>query len=240
MKPLNQLRCIIIEDEIPAQRILKSYIAKVSYLELVETFNAALKAYDTLHSEEIDLIFLDINLPDISGLSFLRTLKNPPTIIMTTAYPDYAVESFEFETIIDYLVKPFSLERFLKAIQKTQRVQSKVIEKEVEKASPETLFLNVDKTFHKVHFQDIFYVESERNYLTLVSKQQKLSFIGALRTWKEKLPEDQFIQIHKSFVINKNHVEKISGNEVYIHDKRIPIGRTFKARLFEVLDIHGK
>jgi len=234
------MKCIIIEDEIPAQRILKSYIAKVSYLELVGTFNAALKAYDTLNSEGIDLIFLDINLPDISGLGFLRTLKNPPTIIMTTAYPDYAVESFEFETIIDYLVKPFSLERFLKAIQKTQRIHTKVIEKEVEKPASDTLFLNVDKTFHKIQFQEIFYVESERNYLTLVSKQQKLSFIGSLRTWKEKLPEQQFIQIHKSFVINKNHVDKISGNEVYIHDKRIPIGRTFKAKLFEVLDIHGK
>lgn len=232
------MKCIIIEDEIPAQRILKSYIAKVSYLELVGTFNAALKAYDTLHSEEIDLIFLDINLPDISGLSFLRTLKNPPTIIMTTAYPDYAVESFEFETIIDYLVKPFSLERFLKAIQKIQRLQPKVIEKEAQKPIADTLFLNVDKTFHKIQFQEIFYVESERNYLTLVSKQQKLSFIGALRTWKEKLPENQFIQIHKSFVINKDHVDKITGNEVYIHDKRIPIGRTFKARLFEVLDIN--
>ncbi|EDP98320.1 LytTR family DNA-binding domain-containing protein [Kordia algicida OT-1] len=231
------MNCIIIEDEIPAQRILKSYIEKVSYLELRGTFNAALKAYDILNSEKIDLIFLDINLPDISGLSFLRTLKNPPTIIMTTAYPDYAVESFEFETIIDYLVKPFSLERFLKAIQKTQRLQTKTVEKPIEKLSPETLFLNVDKTFYKIQFQDIFYVESERNYLTLVSKQQKLSFIGALRTWKEKLPEQQFIQIHKSFVINKDHVDKITGNEVYIHDKRIPIGRTFKAKLFEVLDI---
>lgn len=234
------MNCIIIEDEIPAQRILKSYIAKVSYLELVGTFNAALKAYDTINAEAIDLIFLDINLPDISGLSFLRTLKNPPTIIMTTAYPDYAVESFEFETIIDYLVKPFSLERFLKAIQKTQRIQTKIIETAVEKPASDTLFLNVDKTFHKIQFQEIFYVESERNYLTLVSKQQKLSFIGALRTWKEKLPEHQFIQIHKSFVINKDHVDKISGNEVYIHDKRIPIGRTFKAKLFEVLDINGK
>ncbi|MEM6685556.1 MAG: LytTR family DNA-binding domain-containing protein [Bacteroidota bacterium] len=234
------MNCIIIEDEIPAQRILKGYISKVSYLELVGTFNAALKAYDTLNSQQIDLIFLDINLPDISGLGFLRTLKNPPTIIMTTAYPDYAVESFEFETIIDYLVKPFSLERFLKAIQKTQRLQPRVIEKEVEKPVSDTLFLNVDKTFHKIKFQEIFYVESERNYLTLVSKEQKLSFIGSLRTWKEKLPTPQFIQIHKSFVINKDHVHKISGNEVYIHDKRIPIGRTFKAKLFEVLDINGK
>lgn len=240
MKPLQQMKCIIIEDEIPAQRILKSYISKVSHLELVGTFNVALKAYDTLYSEEIDLIFLDINLPDISGLSFLRTLKNPPTIIMTTAYPDYAVESFEFETIIDYLVKPFSLERFLKAIHKTQRHQPKVIPIETPKKPSETLFLNVDKTFHKIQFQDIYYVESERNYLTVVSTQQKLSFIASLRTWKEKLPENQFIQIHKSFVINVKHVDKITGNEVYIHDKRIPIGRTFKAKLFEVLEINGK
>jgi DNA-binding LytR/AlgR family response regulator len=234
------VKCIIIEDEIPAQRILKSYIGKVSHLELVGIFNAALKAYDTLYSEEIDLIFLDINLPDISGLSFLRTLKNPPTIIMTTAYPDYAVESFEFETIIDYLVKPFSLERFLKAIQKMQRNQPKTIAAATPKTPSDTLFLNVDKTFHKIRFENIFYVESERNYLTVVSTHQKLSFIASLRTWKDKLPQNQFIQIHKSFVINIKHVDKITGNEVYIHDKRIPIGRTFKAKLFEVLDIQGK
>lgn len=233
------MKCIIIEDEIPAQRILKSYIEKVSYVELVGTFNAALKAYDILHTEEIDLIFLDINLPDISGLSFLRTLKNPPTIIMTTAYPDYAVESFEFETIVDYLVKPFSLERFLKAIQKIQRFKVQAVLKEEPKLVTETLFLNVDKTFYKIQFQDVYYVESERNYLTLVSKQQKLSFIGTLRTWKEKLPEHQFVQVHKSFVINKDHVEKIAGNEVYIYNQRIPIGRTFKTKLFEVLNIHG-
>ena len=233
------MKCIIIEDEIPAQRILQSYIDKVPYLELVGTFNVALKAYDILHSEAIDVIFLDINLPDISGLSFLRTLKDPPTIIMTTAYPDHAVESFEFETIVDYLVKPFSLERFLKAIQKIQRFQGQSVQKEASKTVSDTLFLNVDKTFYKIQFPDIYYVESERNYLTLVSKQQKLSFIGSLRTWKEKLPESQFVQVHKSFVVNKDHVDKIAGNEIYIQDKRIPIGRTFKAKLFEVLNIHG-
>lgn len=240
MTQMSTIRCIIIEDEIPAQRILKSYIEKVPNLELIGTFNAALKAYETLNTEIIDLVFLDINLPDISGLSFLRTLQNPPTIIMTTAYPDYAVESFEFETIIDYLVKPFSLERFLKAIHKMQRSQVKIVDKAPQKQASDTLFLNVDKTFHKIEHDAIYYIESERNYLTLVAEQQKLSFIAALREWKTKLPEDQFVQVHKSFIINTKHVIKISGNEVYVHDKRIPIGRTYKSKLFEVLEIKGK
>lgn len=234
------MKCIIIEDEIPAQRILKSYIEKVPKLELIGTFNGALKAYEILHNQNVDLIFLDINLPDISGLHFLRTLNNAPAIIMTTAYPNYAAESFEYDAIIDYLVKPFSLERFLKAIQKTKNQQQKIVEKPSEDSTPNTIFLNVDKTFYKVELDDIYYIESDRNYITLVTKQHKLSYIAALKSWKEQLPEMQFLQVHKSYIINCNYVDKIAGNEIYVHDKRIPIGRTFKARLYEILNIKGK
>ena len=192
------MTCIIIEDEIPAQRILKSYLNKLPNIELVNTFNACIEANSFLRNNKVDLVFLDINLPDISGIDFIKTVKNPPAVIMTTAYPDYAIESFELDTIVDYLVKPFSFERFLKAINKTKGR----IKKPLENNKSQSLFLNVDKTLHKIVLNDILYLESDRNYITLVTTKQKLSYIDSLKSWKEKLPDNQFIQTHKSYIIN--------------------------------------
>lgn len=230
------MNCIIIEDEIPAQKILKNYLGKLPNIELLATFNAAIEASPFLNSNEVDVVFLDINLPDISGLDFIKTVKNPPAIIMTTAYPDYAVNSFELETIVDYLVKPFSFERFYRAIKKVQQRIQPTISIPAE-ASPEHLFLNVDKTLHKIIIEDILYIESDRNYITIVTKQGKHSYIDALKNWSDKLDTNRFIQIHKSFIINANHVSKISGNEVYIQERRIPIGRTYKQELLKHLKI---
>lgn len=230
------MNCIIIEDEIPAQKILKNYLGKLPNIELLATFNAAIEASPFLNSNEVDVVFLDINLPDISGLDFIKTVKNPPAIIMTTAYPDYAVNSFELETIVDYLVKPFSFERFYRAIKKVQQRIQPTISIPTE-ASPEHLFLNVDKTLHKIIIEDILYIESDRNYITIVTKQGKHSYIDALKNWSDKLDTNRFIQIHKSFIINANHVSKISGNEVYIQERRIPIGRTYKQELLKHLKI---
>jgi len=230
------MTCIIIEDEIPAQKILKNFVGKVPNLELIDAFNAAIEANRFLISNTIDIIFLDINLPDISGLDFIKTVENPPKIIITTAYPDYAVDSFELDTIIDYLVKPFSFDRFLKAFHKAK----KNIGKDQSSTSAirgETLFLNVDKTLHKIVLDDILYIESDRNYITIVTNEKKLSYIDSLKNWISKLPENQFIQVHKSFIINSHFVEKISGNQVYLSQTKIPIGRTYKQNLLQQLKI---
>ncbi len=230
------MTCIIIEDEIPAQKILKNYLNKLPNVQLLATFNAAIEANTFLNTTSVDVVFLDINLPDISGVDFIKTLKNPPAIIMTTAYPDYAVSSFELDTIVDYLVKPFSFDRFLKAINKAKRITITHKEKPSNNTD-ETLFLNVDKTLHKVVVSDVTYVESDRNYITIVTKTKKLSYIDSLKNWKEKLPESIFIQVHKSFIINTNYVDRISGNEIYLGNQRIPIGRTFKQELLKKLKI---
>lgn len=229
------MRCIIIEDEIPAQKILKNFIAKIPSLELVETFKAAIEANSFLNSESVDVVFLDINLPDMSGLDFIKTIKNPPAIIMTTAYSEYAVNSFELDTIVDYLVKPFSFDRFLKAINKAkERVEvSEITSAENE----ETIFLNVDKTLYKIVLNKILYIESERNYITVVTEKHRLSFIDSLKNWNAKLPENYFIQAHKSFIINTAFVNKISGNTIFIKDNKIPIGRTYKQELLKQLKI---
>jgi len=228
------MNCIIIEDEIPAQKILKNFIGKIPNLELIGTFNAAIEAYSFLNNNEVDLVFLDINLPDMSGLEFIKTVKNPPAIIMTTAYPDYAVSSFELDTIVDYLVKPISFERFFKAINK---LKSKQVKEENIEEVEDSIFLNVDKTHHKIVLNDIVYVESDRNYITLVTKNKALSFIDTLKNWSDKLCSKQFAQVHKSYIINVNQVDKISGNTLFIADKKIPIGRTFKQELLKTLNI---
>jgi DNA-binding LytR/AlgR family response regulator len=230
------MNCVIIEDEIPAQRILKGFINKIPSVHLVDTFKAAIEANTFLNNNTVDVVFLDINLPDISGLDFIKTIKNPPAIIMTTAYPDYAVSSFELDTIVDYLVKPFSFDRFLKAINKAKdRIE--VSKNPLEENSRETIFLNVDKTLHKIILNDILFIESDRNYITVVTETQKLSYIDSLKNWIVKLPKNQFIQVHKSFIINSKFVDKISGNTLFVKSNKIPIGRTYKQELLKQLKI---
>ena len=229
------MKCIIIEDEIPAQRILKNFIAKIPSLELVNTFKAAIEANSFVNSEAVDVVFLDINLPDMSGLDFIKTIKNPPAIIMTTAYSEYAVNSFELDTIVDYLVKPFSFDRFLKAINNTK--ERSVIPELSSEVTEETIFLNVDKTLHKIVLNKILYIESQRNYITVVTENQKLSYIDSLKNWNAKLTGNHFIQVHKSFIINSLFVNKISGNTIFIKDTKIPIGRTFKQELLNKLGV---
>lgn len=230
------MTCIIIEDEIPAQKILKNFLGKLPNIELKGVFKAAIEANTFLNTDTVDLVFLDINLPDMSGLDFIKTIKNPPAIIMTTAYPDYAVDSFALETIVDYLVKPFSFDRFLKAVNKAK---SKVdrIDYNHQDVKSETLFLNVDKTLHKIVVNDILFIESDRNYITIVTKNKRLSYIESLKNWNEKLQQPAFIQVHKSYIINSKQVDKVSGNELYIAGNRIPIGRTYKQELLKRLQI---
>jgi len=227
------MKCIIIEDELPAQRIIKSYISKLKHLQLVGTYQTALEANSVLNNGGIDLLFLDINLPDISGIDFIKTLSNPPKIIITTAYSNFAAESFEHWTIQDYLVKPISFERFLKSINKVEQT-SKTIEKE-EKVSEDIINLKIDKTLHRLSINDILYVESDRNYVTIVTKTGKLTYIDSLKNWMQKLPNSHFAQIHKSYLVKLNAIDKISGNIIFINNSKIPIGRKYKQELLRKL-----
>ncbi len=231
------MKCIIIEDELSAQRILQNYISQIPSLVLKGSFQSALNANATLQNQNIDIVFLDINLPDISGIQYIKTLSNPPTIIMTTAYHEHAVESFELETICDYLVKPFSLERFLKAVNKAEKQFSRAVAPtNLGSNSTEHIFVNIDKTLHKINFKDIDYIISEKNYVTVVTTSSKLCYIASLKSWRIKLPIEQFIQVHKSFIVNYSKIEMIRGNQLVINEKKIPIGRTFKASLLQKIN----
>ncbi|WP_075340582.1 LytR/AlgR family response regulator transcription factor [Tenacibaculum agarivorans] len=224
------ITCIIIEDELPAQNILKNFVGKIPDITITATFQTAEEASLYLKTNSVDFVFLDINLPDYMGLDFIKTVLNPPLIIITTAYPNYALDSFELETIVDYLVKPFSFDRFLKAIHKIKKSTNSV-----EKQPPKSIVLNIDKTLHKLSIEDILYIESDRNYITFVTIGKKLVIIDTLKRWKENL-SDAFFHVHKSYIVNMHHIEKVSGNVIYIRDKKIPIGRVFKADFFKKFD----
>ncbi len=230
------MTCIIIEDEIPAQNILRNYIGKISGLELAGCFNAAIEANAFLNSNAVDVVFLDINLPDMSGIDFIKTIKQPPAIIMCTAYPDYAAQSFELDTITDYLVKPFAFDRFLKAVNKAKdRI---VRSNDTSESEDEIIYLNVDKTHHKLNLNHILYIESNRNYVSIVTKDDKLTFIDSLKNWKEKLAGKSFIQVHKSFIVNRNAIDKLAGNRVFVNGQPIPVGRSYKGALLRGLGIN--
>jgi DNA-binding LytR/AlgR family response regulator len=236
------MNCLIIEDEVPAQEILISYIEKVPELTLVDVCNSALNADLILKTGKIDILFLDINLPIISGMAYLKTLRRPPIVIMTTAYSNFAVESFEYDSILDYLVKPFSFERFLKAINKidarqhqsTPRIQYEAVNEVVK--NEDHIFVKVDKSIHRIEIDNIILIQSDRNYVTIVSQGLSLSFIDSLKNWLIHLNRNNFIQVHKSFILNLNYIQKLTGNLVYANKQKIPVGKTFKAELIKRLN----
>jgi len=232
------LKCLIIEDELPAQRVLKNYISDVPYLELAGTFKSAVDALETIQRGDIDLLFLDINLPKISGLNFLRSLKNPPKVIVTTAYPDYAHEGFELD-VVDYLLKPFSFERFIQALSKLKserKGESKAHEPRSRDYQHQYAFVKVDKTLHRVDFDDIFYIESDKDYVKINRTGENLMLLQTLKFWREMLPGENFVQVHKSYIVNIAKIDKIAGNQIKIGDATIPIGRHYKQDFMEKIE----
>ncbi|WP_298539433.1 LytTR family DNA-binding domain-containing protein [uncultured Aquimarina sp.] len=222
------MNCIIIEDEHGAQEVLTNYIDKTPFLHCKGIYESGLDI-DSKQLEEVDFIFLDIQLPELNGLSFLRTLINPPKVIITTAYPDYAVEAFE-EAVIDYLVKPFSYERFFKAV---NRIQDKIIEK---KEYVKQFFLYADKTIYNIHVDDICLLKAEVDYVKVVTLHKNILILDTLRNWEEKLHNFNFIRIHRSYIINMDKIEKVSGNQVFIGDRVIPIGKTYKSTFLKLIN----
>jgi len=215
------IQCIILEDEQSAQEVLQGYIEKTPFLNCLGVYESGLD----IRPEQLlktDVLFLDIQLPEINGLSFLKTLENPPKVIVTTAYPDYAIEAFE-EAVLDYLVKPFSYERFFKAVTRV-RNQFLIAKKEKNKQ----LFLYADKTIYKINIEDILFLKAEVDYVKVFTRSKEVLILDSLKNWNEKLQGYSFIQIHRSYIININNITKVQGNLVYIHEKSIPIGKTYK------------
>lgn len=226
------MNCIIIEDQPPAQRILKKYIEDLGTLHLKAVFSNAIQAMEFLRTEEVDLMFLDIHLPKISGIDFLKSMTNPPHVILTTAFPDYALESYEFN-VVDYLLKPFSFQRFVKSVAKVPVTTSTQHENEPDNTRKE-IFIKSGYEHIKVTIDDIYYIKSDADYTEVFLSNKKHLSSEPLRYWLENLDQNSFIRIHKSYILNTAKIEKVAGNQVYLTAQKIvPIGRAYKEAFTE-------
>jgi DNA-binding LytR/AlgR family response regulator len=227
-------RCLIVEDEPLAQNVLKKYIDEHPLLELGAVCADALEAQQWLTKQQAAIVFLDINLPRLSGVSFLKSLSRPPLVIFTTAYPEFAAEGFELDAT-DYLVKPFSFERFLKGVNKALEK----LEREGGAVSPavSSIFIKSDKKVYKVNLDDILYLESLDDYVKVVTVSGHYLVHDTLKSLLEELPAARFMRVHKSYIIANNKIVFIEGNYLRIGEKDIPIGASYREEVFAKLKL---
>ena len=222
-----KLTCLIVDDEPVARKGLMEYVNEVEFLELVAQCENPVKAANYLNEQNIDLIFLDIHMPKLSGIDFLKSLRNPPLVIFTTAYSDYALEGYSLD-VVDYLMKPITFERFLKSVQKAFEVfQMKRLASE-HKVASDYFFVKCESKYEKVNYAEVRYVESMQNYVIIHTPAKKLITYMTLSSLENQLPKDQFLKVHKSFIVSIAGIKAIDGNEILIGESRIPISRNLK------------
>ena len=233
-----KLRCLLIDDEPPALKILASYISNINGLEIVAQCKNAIEALDVLHQKSVDVIFLDIKMPKMLGTEFLKNLSNPPKVIFVTAYRDYAVDGYELDAV-DYLVKPVSFERFFKAITKLNRMIGKetVTTTADYVPNPEAfVYLKVDKDMKKVFVNDIVYIESWKDYVKLFLVNNKNLLVKqSISAMENLLSEHKFLRIHRSYMVSLNKISGYNGVSIQLETTEIPIGRLYKQAVMERL-----
>lgn len=229
-------RCFVLDDEKYATDIIVSFIEKVPFLTLVEASNNVFSAIDRINRGEVDLLFLDVQMPDLNGIEVLKVISNRCRVILTTAYPDYALEGFEFD-VTDYLMKPIAFDRFLRAVEKVRR-QEKL--QPIQTAHQPDIFLMLKgdrkHKYHKIFLEDIYYIESLRNYVKFVTNKGTVVCYQNLAALSESLPYPQFTRIHRSFIISTKHLSTVEGNMVKLADALIPIGESYRKAFFEYLN----
>lgn len=218
------LRCLIVDDEPMARKGLEEYVKDIPFLELAGTCESAMRAKEFLLQNKVDLMLLDINMPQVTGIEFLKSLENPPLVIFTTAHPDYALESYALD-VMDYLVKPIMFDRFQRAVQKAQEYYTLRVST---KSAPDFFFIKCDHVFEKVFFNDVLYVEAMQNYCILHTVTRKLIAYITLSGLEEKLPSTRFMKVHKSYIVNLEKVTALDGNDLFITKAQIPISRNLK------------
>ncbi|MCL9806873.1 LytTR family DNA-binding domain-containing protein [Flavobacterium amniphilum] len=224
-----KIKCLVVDDEPLAVRLIENHIAKIDALEVVATANSALKAFEILNTQEVDLLFLDIKMPNITGIDFLKSLKNPPKTIFTTAYRDFAIESYELE-VVDYLLKPITFERFFKSVDRFLR-ESVPIKKSVVEKQPEENYILLKSAGknYKIDLDDIVYVESIKDYIK-VHKQDGTNLTSKYKigNLESELPFGSFIRIHRSFIINTSKITAFSNTDIEVSGIELPIGVSHK------------
>jgi two-component system, LytTR family, response regulator LytT len=233
-----KLRVIAIDDEPLALQLIRGYILKTPFLELVNTFDNPLDAMEFLAHEQVDLLFLDIHMPDLSGTEFIRTLPNPPKIIFTTAYERYALEGFKLNAV-DYLLKPFSYEEFLKASIKAQNMFNLEHQAHTQiEANSEYLFIKSEYKIRRINFDNILYIEGLKDYIKVYvqNEPKPILSLNSLKALDAKLPEDRFMRVHRSYIVNLAKIETIERNRIIFGKVYIPVGDQYKEKFQEFLD----
>lgn len=229
------IKYLIIDDESIAHDIIKGYCDLLPQMQLMKNCYDALEAFEYLNKNEVDLIFLDLNMPILKGFEFLKTLTHPPKVIVTTAYKEYALEGYE-HNISDYLLKPFGFERFLKAINKAfSSTVAKVIEPSESNEISNRIFLQSNKKSIQVEIKTIQYIEATGNYSKIVTTNEPIIIREKISTLLELLPKNVLIQVHKSFAVAPKHIKSIEGNRIFIGEHIIPIGKIFRANIIQLL-----
>jgi len=235
------MNCIIIDDEETARTIIAQLCSQVNSLNLVEEFPNAIQAIKYLNQNDVDLIFLDIHMPDFTGFDFIETLKNPPKIILTTSDANFAIQAFEYDCIVDYLVKPLTLSRFKKAIQKAEKSslvsKAKKVDDKVELTSGNDLYVNIDRRLIKIDIPSIYLIEAKGDYIHIKTEDKNYTVHSTLKKIEDKLPDSIFIKVHRSFIINFNKIIDIEDNSVLIKKDVIPVSRSNRPELMKRLNL---
>ena len=225
------INCIVVDDTPLAVEKLEGFIKQIPFLNLLKSFNSGIEAISFIKTNPVDLVFLDIQMEQFSGLQFLESLQNPPRIIIVSAYSQYAVSGFD-HSVTDYLLKPYSFERFLKAIDKVQTDQGDQPQKEY-------MFVKTEYRMERVNFSDILYIEGKGAYLRIITQRSKIMTLQSFQNMETLLPPDNFIRIHKSFIVAMNKIESIERNRIKIGAEYIPIGLSYRERFMKVLNINS-
>ncbi|MEO6539088.1 MAG: LytTR family DNA-binding domain-containing protein [Ferruginibacter sp.] len=238
----KKINCLAVDDEPPALQVIEKYVSSIPLLELTATCNNAVHALAVLQSDKIDLLFLDIQMPHILGTDFIRTLSNPPKVIFTTAFRKYAIEGFDLDAV-DYLLKPISFERFLKAINKVMNLNLQVGEQSIinspnKNTTTETfLYLRADRKNIRVNFDDILFIESLRDYIKVVTKEKTIVTKQSISSLEETLPQTSFIRTHRSFIVSVGKIEFFRQDLIQICDYEIPISRSYQHQVERALSV---
>ena len=231
----NRIKTIIVEDEPLARSGLEGYIKEIDFIDLVASCEDALQANNALAQYQPNLMFLDIQMPRITGIDFLKSLSKPPMVIFTTAYPNYALQGFELD-VVDYLVKPYPFDRFLKAVNKARDLF--LLKSEPSKSNssaPEYMFVKTESRLERVVFSEILFVEAMENYVIIHTPSQKIITMMTMKGMEEVLPGSDFLRVHKSFIVNHRHISSIEGNEIKTGSTKIPISRKNKSQVMDWL-----
>ena len=235
---MKKVKCLVVDDEPIAREIIASHLDKVPNWEIMGSCKNADEAYEALLKEDIDIIFLDIEMPEITGVEFLQTLKNPPLVIFTTAYSEYALKGYELN-VVDYLLKPITFNRFFQSVQKAKSMlEATNNEKRPDTTDPPYIFVKHGGKLKKINFDDIIYVKAEREYSLIFLGKTKVLASKHLKVFINELPEQQFTRIHRSYIVSHHKISSISGNLIYMEDgTELPVGNTYRDGLLKKLKL---